>query len=102
MGVPTVLSYTNALPSIPFPNHSSGQSKPQSFRYPGAVQPQAILPTVLSYTNALPSIPFPNHSSGQSKPQSFIFPGAVQPLPTNPTPPTPPNQGILGFASSEF
>lgn len=76
---PTVLSYTNAFPGIPFPNHLSGQSTPQNYRYPGAVQPQSSLPTVLSYTNAFPGIPFPNHLSGQASPQNFRFPGAVQP-----------------------
>jgi hypothetical protein len=76
--MPSVLSYTNAFPGIPFPNHLSGQSKPQSYVYPGAVAPKGSA-TVLSYTNAFPGIPFPNHLSGQSKPQSFLFPGAVQP-----------------------
>ena len=38
-----VLTPANAFPGIQFPNHSSGQSKPENYLYPGAVQPQ-ILP----------------------------------------------------------
>jgi hypothetical protein len=76
-----VLSYTNAFPGIAFPNHLSGQSKPQSYRYPGAVQPLQTGPAVLSYTNAFPGIAFPQHLSGQTATvQSYLYPGAVQPL----------------------
>jgi hypothetical protein len=74
----SVLAPSNAFPGIPFPNHTSGKSHPQSFIYPGAVQVKSTLPEVLSWTNAFPGIPFPNHTSGQSTPQSFIYPGAVQ------------------------
>ncbi len=82
MPVPTVLSYTNAFPGIPAPQHLSGQTKVQNYLYPGAVQPLSTGPSVLSPSNAFPGIPFPNHLSGQSKPQSFLFPGALQPPPT--------------------
>jgi hypothetical protein len=75
--MPTVLSYTNAFPGIPFPNHLTGQAKPQSYRYPGAVQPQGSS-TVLTYANGFPGIAFPNHLTGQAHPQSFLSPGAVQ------------------------
>jgi hypothetical protein len=82
----TVLSYTNAFPGIPFPNHLSGQSKPQSYLYPGGVQIlKTGATTVLLPTNAFPGIAFPNHLSGQSKPQSYLYPGGVQPA--APTPP---------------
>jgi hypothetical protein len=77
--MPSVLQPSNAFPGIPFPQHLSGQSSVQNFRYPGAVQPLSTKPGVLSYTNAFPGIPFPNHLAGQSTPQSFVFPGAVQP-----------------------
>ena len=79
--MPSVLSYTNAFPGIPFPNHLSGQSKPQNYLYPGAVRPKATGPAVLSYTNAFPAIAFPQHLSGQTTTvQNYIYPGAVQPL----------------------
>lgn len=77
--MPTVLSYTNAFPGIPAPQHLAGQSTVQNYQYPGAVQPQSTTPTVLGYANAFPGIPFPNHLSGQSQPQNFLFPGALQP-----------------------
>ena len=77
----TVLSYTNAFPGSPFPNHLSGQSTPQSYLWPGAVQPKQTGPAVLSYTNAFPGIAFPQHLSGQTNTvQSYLYPGAVQPL----------------------
>jgi hypothetical protein len=38
-----VLSYTNAFPGIAFPNHLSGQTAPQSFMFPGAVQPMVVV-----------------------------------------------------------
>lgn len=75
----TVLTPANAFPGIPFPNHLSGQSQPQNYLYPGAVQPLSTGPTVLAPSNAFPGIPFPNHLSGQSHPQNYLFPGAVQP-----------------------
>lgn len=82
--MPSVLSYTNAFPGIPFPQHLTALSSAvQSYIFPGAVQPLPAPPAVLSYTNAFPGIPFPNHLSGQSKPQSYLYPGAVQP--TQPT-----------------
>jgi hypothetical protein len=74
----TVLTPTNAFPGIPAPNHLSGQSNPQNYLYPGAVQPLATV-TVLSAAIAFPGIPFPNHLSGQSHPQNQLFQGAVQP-----------------------
>lgn len=77
----TVLSYTNAFPGVPFPGHTVGQSKPQNFCFPGAVQPLSTTPVVLSYTNAFPGVAFPNHTVGASTPRSYIYPGAVQPLP---------------------
>jgi hypothetical protein len=76
----TVLTPSNAFPGIPFPNHLAGQSKPQNYQYPGAVQPQSSTPTVLTFGDAFPGIPFPNHLSGQSHPQNYLFPGAVQPI----------------------
>lgn len=77
----TILTPSNALPGIPFPNHLSGKNKPQSYLYPGAVQVKGTGPTVLSYTNALLGIPFPQHSSGKTNTvQSFLYPGAVQPI----------------------
>lgn len=77
----SVLSYTNAFPGIPFPNNLSGQSKPQNYRWPGAVQPKQTGPAVLSYTNAFPGIAFPQHLSGQTTTvQNYLYPGAVQPL----------------------
>jgi hypothetical protein len=76
----TVLSYTNAFPGIPIPNHLSGQSKPQNYLYPGALQPLQTGPIVLSYMKAFPGIPAPQHLSGQTKVQSFLYPGALQPL----------------------
>ena len=77
----TVLSYTSAFPGIPFPNHLSGQSTPQSYLYPGAVQlNKGTGPAVLSYTSAFPGIAFPQHLSGQTDTvQSYMYPGAVQP-----------------------
>ena len=76
----TVLSYTNAFAGIPFPNHGSGQARPQSFLYPGAVQPVKGSLVVLRNSEAFLGLPFPNKGSGQSKPQSFLYPGAVQPI----------------------
>lgn len=76
----TVLTWLNAFPGIPFPNHLSGKAKPQSFIHPGAVQPYAVA-TVLTFANAFPGIPFPNHLPGKGKPQSYRLPGAVQPAP---------------------
>lgn len=77
----TVLSYTNAFPGGPFPQHLSGQTTTvQSYLYPGAVQPLQTGPAVLSYTNAFPGVPFPQHLSGQTTTvQSYLYPGAVQP-----------------------
>src|SRR5271166_5024655 len=80
----TVLNYTQAFPGIPFPNHLSGQSKPQNYLYPSAVQPGGTT-TVLLYTNAFPGIAFPNHLSGQTTTViNKRFPGAVQPLTSAP------------------
>ena len=79
--MPSVLSYTNAFPGIPFPNHTSGNAKPQNYRYPGAVQPQSTAPTVLAVTAGFPGIQFPNHTSGNANPQNYLWPGAVQPTP---------------------
>jgi hypothetical protein len=77
----TVLSYTNAFPGIPFPNHSSGQSKIQNYLYPGAVAPSKTgATTVLTPSNAFPGIAFPQHLSGQTSITNFLYPGAVQPL----------------------
>jgi hypothetical protein len=76
----TVLSYTNAFPGIPAPQHLSGQSSVQNYLFPGALQPLATGPAVLSYTKAFPGIPAPQHLSGQSSVQSFLYPGALQPL----------------------
>jgi hypothetical protein len=78
--MPSVLSYTNSFPGIPFPNHLSGQSQPQSYIYPGAVQPQKKTLTVLSYANAFPGIAFPQKISGNTNTvQNYLFPGAAQP-----------------------
>ena len=76
----TVLSYTNAFPGIPMPQHLSGQTSVQNYIYPGALQPKQTGPAVLSWTNAFPGIPAPQHLSGQSSVQSFLYPGALQPL----------------------
>ena len=80
--MPSVLSYTNAFPGIPFPQHLSGQTATvQNYIFPGAVQPKVTGPAVLSYTNAFPGIAFPQHLSGQTTTvQNYLFPGAVQPL----------------------
>ena len=77
----TVLSYTNAFPGMPLPQHLSGQSSVQGFIYPGALQPRSTRPIVLSYTNAFPGILASQHLSGQSIVQDFVFPGALQPAP---------------------
>jgi hypothetical protein len=71
----------NALLGIAFPNHTvgTGRPPPQSFLYPGAVQPRPASLNVLSYTEALLGIAFPNHKAGMAPPQSFLYPGAVQP-----------------------
>lgn len=78
----TVLSYTNAFPGIPFPQHLSGQTNTvQNYRWPGAVQPKQTGPAVLSWANAFPGLPFPQHLAGQTNTvQSYLYPGAVQPL----------------------
>lgn len=34
-----VLSYVNAFPAIPFPNHLTGKATPNSYIFPGALQP---------------------------------------------------------------
>jgi hypothetical protein len=78
--MPGVLQPSNAFPGIPFPNHLSGQTPPQNYQYPGAVQPRSTAPSVLTYAEAFPGIPFPNHLTGQSKPQNYLFPGAAQPI----------------------
>lgn len=84
--MPTVLSYTNAFPGVPFPGHSTGQSKPQNYVFPGGLQPLSTVPLVLSYTNALPGIAFPIHPLlGQQQPQNFTYPGGVQPFVVTPT-----------------
>lgn len=78
----TVLTPANAFPGIPFPNSKSSVTvKPQSYLYPGAVQPnKGSATTVLTTTNAFPGIAFPNSKSTVTvKPQSFLYPGAVQP-----------------------
>jgi hypothetical protein len=89
----TVLSYTNAFPGIPAPQHGSGQTSVQSYRYPGAVQPLQTGPIVLSYTNAFPGISFPQHLTGQTNTvQDYLYPGALQPL-------QPPATGGVYFAA---
>jgi len=75
-----VLSYTNAFPGIPAPQHLAGQTSVQSFLFPGAVQPQVSGPAVLTAANAFPGIAAPQHLAGQSVVRSFLFPGALQPL----------------------
>jgi hypothetical protein len=77
-----VLSYTNAFPGIPAPQHLAGQSSAQSYLFPGAVQPQVSGPAVLTPANAFPGIAFAQHLAGQSSVRSFLFPGALQPLGT--------------------
>ncbi len=96
----TVLTPSNAFPGIPAPNHLSGQSHPQNYLYPGAVQPDSTGPIVLDSSNAFPGIPFPNHLSGQSMPQNYLFPGSLQPVVPGPPPSVP--IGILGLASAEW
>lgn len=76
----TVLSYTNAFPGIPAPQHLSGQTAVQSYIYPGAVQPLQTGPAVLTYSEAFLGIAMPQHLSGQTSVQGFIYPGALQPL----------------------
>jgi hypothetical protein len=78
--MPSVLSYTNAFPGIPAPQHKSGQTSVHNFLYPGALQPIQTGPAVLSYTKAFPGIPAPQHKSGQTIVQNFTFPGALQPF----------------------
>jgi hypothetical protein len=75
-----VLSYTNAFPGIPAPQHLSGQTAVQNYVFPGALQPQQTGPAVLSWTNAFLGIPAPQHLSGQTSVQDFNYPGALQPL----------------------
>ncbi len=82
---PQVLTYLNAFPAIPFPQHKVGQSRAvQSYRLPGAVQPVIPLPSrpqVVSFNDAFAAIPFPQHLLGQTRSvQSFIYSGAVQPV----------------------
>jgi hypothetical protein len=84
--LPSVLSYTNAFPGIPLPQHLSGQTTVQNYLYPGALQPQATGPVVLSWTKAFLGIAFPQHLSGQSTVQSYNYPGALQPLGVAPPP----------------
>lgn len=74
----TVLTVSNALPGIPMPQHTSGQSSVQNFNYPGALQPVTTV-TVLLSSEALLGIPMPQHVSGQTSVQNFRFPGALQP-----------------------
>jgi hypothetical protein len=93
--VPSVLSYTNAFPGIPAPQHKSGQTVVQSYIYPGALQPQQTGPVVLSWTKAFLGIAMPQHSSGKSTVQGFIYPGALQPLQPPPVATGPP----IGAAS---
>jgi|SRR5271165_72538 len=82
--MPSVLSYTNAFPGIPFPNHLAGQSQPQNYLYPGAVQPGGTT-TVLLYAAAFPGVAFPNHLAGQTTTViNKLFSGAVQPLTSAP------------------
>ena len=81
---PQVLSYLNAFPGIPFPQHLLGQTKTvQNYLFPGAAQPLLPLPKrpqVLSFANAFSNLPFPQHLSGKtSTVQSFLYPGAAQP-----------------------
>ena len=80
--MPSVLSYTNAFPGIPAPQHLSGQTNTvQDYLWPGAVQPLQTGPAVLSYTNAFLGIAFPQHLSGQTNAvQGYVYPGAFQPL----------------------
>ena len=86
--MPSVLSYTNAFPGIQAPQHKSGQTKVQSFLYPGALQPVtngSPFPTVLSFNNAFLNLNYPQHKSGQIAVMSFLFPGALQPQFTSPS-----------------
>ncbi len=76
----TVLSYTNAFPGIPAPQHKSGQTSVQNYLYPGALQLLQTGPAVLSYTNAFLGIAMPQHKSGQTSVHGYIYPGALQPL----------------------
>jgi hypothetical protein len=78
----TVLSYSNAFPGIPAPQHLSGQTAVQSFLFPGAVQPSVTGPAVLAAANAFLGIAAPQHLAGQSSVRSFLFPGALEPLGT--------------------
>jgi hypothetical protein len=80
--MPSVRSYANAFPGVPYPSHTSTTTtKPQNYRYPGAVQPISTKPTVLPYTIAFPGAPFPSHTSTTTtKPQNFMYPGAAQPF----------------------
>ncbi len=92
----TVLSYTNAFPGIPFPQHFSGQfNTVQSYVYSGAVRPNILGPNVLSIKNAFPSSAFPQHASNTSIVQNYLYPGAVQPL-------LPPPLVPGGFAAAEW
>lgn len=78
--MPSVLSYANAFPGIPMPQHLSGKTSVQNYIFPGALQPQQTGPLVLSWTNAFLGIPAPQHKSSQTSVQSFLYPGALQPL----------------------
>lgn len=78
--MPSVLSYTNAFPGIPAPQHKSGQTTVQNYLYPGALQPLQTGPAVLTYSEAFLGIAMPQHKSGQTSVQDFLYPGALQPL----------------------
>ena len=54
--MPSVLSYTNAFPGIPAPQHLAGQSSVTNYQYPGAVQPKSTTPTVLTFAEAFPDL----------------------------------------------
>jgi hypothetical protein len=75
-----VLSYTNAFPGIPMPQHSAGKSTVQNYLFPGAVAPGGTS-SVLTPSNAFPGIPFAQHTVGATATvRNLICPGALQPL----------------------
>jgi hypothetical protein len=74
----TQLSYTNAFPGGPLPQHGSGQTAVQNYRYPGAPQPRTGATPTVRYTNSFPA--FSQHGSGKTTVTQFLFPGALQPI----------------------
>ncbi len=79
--MPSILSYTNTLLGIQYPQKLSGKTKVQSFLYPGALQPdvKAPPPSVLTSTETLLGMAYPQKLSGKTMVQSFLYPGALQP-----------------------